>query len=66
MKMATAPLDEPTYVTGITGNAATLERLAEQIEAAENDEEREGLEAYRDMFAAHAADFDEIDPLPPT
>lgn len=65
MKMATAPLDEPTYVTGITGNAATLERLAEQIEAAENDEERAGLEAYRDMFAAHAADFDEIAPLPP-
>ena len=65
MKMATAPLDEPTYVQGTTGNAATLERLAEQIEAAESDEEREGLETYRAMFAAHAADFDEIDPLPP-
>ncbi len=65
MKMATAPLDEPTYVQGTTGNAATLERLAEQIEAAEDDEEREGLETYRAMFAVHAADFDEIDPLPP-
>jgi len=65
MKMATAPLDEPTYVSGINGNAATLERLAEQIEAAEDDEEREGLEAHRAMFAAHAADFDEIAPLPP-
>ena len=65
MKMATAPLEEPTYVQGTTGNAATLERLAEQIEAAEDDEEREGLETYRAMFAVHAADFDEIDPLPP-
>ena len=65
MKMATAPLDEPTYVQGTTGNAATLERLAEQIEAAESDEEREELETFRAMFAAHAADFDEIDPLPP-
>lgn len=64
-KMATAPLEEPTYVQGTTGNAATLERLAEQIEAAEDEEERAGLEAYRAMFAAHAADFDEIDPLPP-
>ncbi len=29
MKMATAPLEEPTYVTGINGNAATLERPAD-------------------------------------
>ncbi len=65
MKMATAPLEEPTYVSGVSGNARTLERLAEQIEAAEDDEERGELEAYRSMFAAHAADFDEIDPLPP-
>ena len=65
MKMATAPLEEPTYVQGITGNDGRLAQLAEQIEAAEDDEEREGLETYRAMFAAHAADFDEIDPLPP-
>ena len=65
MKMATAPLEEPTYVQGLSGNAATLERLAEQIEAAESDEEREELETYRAMFAAHAADFDEIAPLAP-
>ena len=65
MKLATAPLEEPTYVSGLTGNAARLAQLAEQIEAAEDDEGREGLEAYRAMFAAHAADFDEIAPLPP-
>ncbi len=65
MKMATAPLEEPTYVSGTAGNAATLERLAGEIEAAETDEAREELEAYRSMFAAHAADFDEIAPVPP-
>ena len=65
MKLATAPLEEPTYVSGLAGNAARLAQLAEQIEAAEDGEEREGLEAYRAMFAAHAADFDEIAPLPP-
>ena len=65
MKMATGAHEEPTYQRGLAGNAATLERLAEQIEAAEDEEEREGLEAYRAMFAAHAADFDEIEPLPP-
>lgn len=65
MKMATAPLDEPTYVSGINGNSGRLEGLAEQIEAAEDEEERANLEAYRSMFAAHAADFDEIAPVPP-
>lgn len=65
MKMATGAHEEATYQRGLAGNAATLERLAGEIEAAEDDEEREGLEAYRAMFAAHAADFDEIVPLPP-
>ena len=65
MKMATGAHQEPTYQRGLAGNAATLERLAGEIEAAEDDEQREGLEAYRAMFAAHAADFDEIVPLPP-
>ncbi len=65
MKLATAAHEEPTYLSGLAGNAATLEQLAAQIEAAEDDEEREGLETYRAMFAAHAADFDEIAPLAP-
>ncbi len=65
MKMATGAHEEATYQRGLAGNAATLERLAGEIEAAEDDEAREGLEAYRAMFAAHAADFDEIVPLPP-
>ncbi len=65
MKLAIAAHEEPTYLSGLAGNAARLAQLAEQIEAAEDDEEREGLETYRAMFAAHAADFDEITPLPP-
>ena len=65
MKLATAAHEEPTYLSGLAGNAARLEQLAEQIEAAEDDEEREGLETYHAMFAAHAADFDEIAPLAP-
>ena len=65
MKMATGAHEEATYQRGLAENAETLERLAGEIEAAEDDEERERLEAYRAMFAAHAADFDEIVPLPP-
>ena len=65
MKLATAAHEEPTYLSGLAGNAARLAQLAEQIEAAEDDEERERLETYRAMFAAHAADFDEIAPLAP-
>ena len=65
MKLATAAHEEPTYLSGLAGNAARLEQLAEQIEAAKDDEERERLETYRAMFAAHAADFDEIAPLAP-
>ena len=66
MKLATAPLEEPTYIDGITGNAATIERITQQI-AEEEDAERKGeLEAYLTMFKAHVADFDEIAPIPPT
>ena len=65
MKLATAAHEEPTYLSGLAGNAARLAQLAEQIEAVEDDEERERLETYRAMFAAHAADFDEIAPLAP-
>lgn len=64
-KLSTAPLDEPTYRSGLEGNAATLVRVKEQIAAATDDEERENLEIYLAMFAAHAKDFDEIDPVPP-
>ena len=65
MKLATAAHEEPTYLSGLAGNEARLEQLAEQIEAVEDDEERERLETYRAMFAAHSADFDEIAPLAP-
>ena len=65
MKLTTAPLDEPTYRRGLEGNAATLVRVKEQIDSTEDDEEREDLEIYLAMFAAHAKDFDEIDPVPP-
>ena len=65
MKLATSPLEEPTFRRGIEGNAAALVRLTEQIAAAEDDEERENLEIYMAIFAAHVKDFDEIAPVPP-
>ena len=65
-KLATAPLDEPTYVRQLKGNAATLERVRSQIEAAENPEERAELENYLAIYEAHAKDFDETAPVPPT
>ncbi|MEE2777365.1 MAG: MBL fold metallo-hydrolase [Acidobacteriota bacterium] len=64
-RLAGAPLDEITYINGLQGNAATLERLAKQIEEAEDDDERTGLEEYLAMFEAHVRDFDEIAPVPP-
>ena len=65
MKLRSGSLDEPTYTRGLSGNAATLARVKEQIASAEDDEERERLETYLAIFAAHVKDFDEIDPLPP-
>jgi glyoxylase-like metal-dependent hydrolase (beta-lactamase superfamily II) len=66
MKLATAPLEEPTYISGLRGNAATLERVKGQIEATDDAVERERLETYLELFAEHVKDFDEIAPLPPT
>ncbi len=66
MKLSTAPLDEPTYTRGLAGNAATLKRVEEQIASTDDNEERQQLETYLAMVSAHAKDFDEIDPLPPS
>ena len=66
MKLATAPLDEPTYTRGLAGNDARLTQLREQIAAATDEAEREQLEDELELFAAHASDFDEIVPIPPT
>lgn len=66
MKLATAPLEEPTYVSGLQGNAAMLERLETQIaEEADSDKKAE-IQAYYEMFREHAADFTEIRPMPPS
>ena len=65
MKLAGEPLEEPTYTRSAAGNQARLAQLDEEIAAAESDEEREKLEAFKAMFARHVADFDEIDPVPP-
>lgn len=66
LKLATAPLDEPTYTRGLVGNDARLTRFREQIAAAADAAEREQLEAELELFSAHARDFDEIAPIPPT
>ena len=66
MKLATAPLEEPTYTRGVVGNAARLARLEERIASAEDDAERQQLEAEFELFSAHVKDFDEIAPIPPT
>ena len=66
MKLATAPLDEPTYTRGVAGNEARLERMQEEIAGAADATERARLQADYDLFAAHVGDFDEIDPVPPS
>ena len=65
MKMSAEPLEEATYTRSAVGNQATLTRLADQIAAAADEEERKGLEDYLAMFSAHVEDFDEIAPVPP-
>ena len=64
-KMASAPLEEPTWTGTLAGNKATLARLQKQVAAEENGEKKSELQAYLEMFAAHAKDFEEVDPLPP-
>ncbi len=64
--LASGSLDEVTYTSGLAGNAATLERMTEQIAAAEDAEERQELETSLALFSAHVKDFDEITPTPPT
>ena len=66
LKLATAPLDEPTYTRGLAGNDARLARLRKEVEAATEAREREQLEAEFELFATHVRDFDEIAPVPPT
>lgn len=66
LRLATGSLDEPTYRSGLAGNARTLDRVKQQIASAEDASEREELETYLAMFSAHVKDFDEIDPLPPS
>lgn len=66
MKLATAPLDEPTYLSGIRGNAATIDRLTGEIESEADAEKRAEKAAYLEMFKEHVQDFNEIRPVPPT
>lgn len=66
MKLATAPLEEPTYIDGVNGNARTIARVSGQIQSEQNAERKADLEAYLEMFSAHVLDFDEIAPIPPT
>lgn len=65
-KLASAPLDEPTYQDGTNGNAATLERLRTSIAEESDPQRKQELADYLTLFAAHVQDFDEITPVPPT
>ena len=66
MKLATAPLEEPTYLDGVNGNARTIARVSEQIQSEQDPARKAQLEEYLEMFSAHVLDFDEIAPIPPT
>ena len=66
MRLATTPLDEPTYVRGLEGNASGLVRIQGQIDAEQDPEKKQDLQEYLAIFSAHVNDFDEIDPIPPT
>lgn len=66
MRLATTPLDEPTYVRGLEGNASGLIRIQGQIDTEQDAEKKKDLQEYLAIFAAHVKDFDEIDPIPPT
>ena len=66
MRLATTPLEEPTYVRGLEGNASGLVRIQGQIDAEQDPEEKKDLQEYLAIFSAHVNDFDEIDPIPPT
>ncbi len=66
MKLATAPLEEQTYLDGVNGNARTIARVSEQIQSEEDAARKAQLEAYLEMFSAHVLDFDEIAPIPPS
>ncbi|MEE2784856.1 MAG: MBL fold metallo-hydrolase [Pseudomonadota bacterium] len=66
MKLAGAPLKEPTYMSGLEGNAAMLERLVTQIAEEPDADKKAEIQAYYEMFREHAADFTEIKPLPPS
>ena len=56
---------DPTFIRGLEGNQATIERVMKEIAEAEDGEGKTALQAYLEMFRAHAADFDEIEPEPP-
>ena len=65
-KLAAAPLQEPTYVNGLKGNDATLERVKQQIAEEEDPGRKQELETYLELFTEHVRDFDETKPVPPT
>ncbi|NKC01319.1 MAG: MBL fold metallo-hydrolase [Pseudomonadales bacterium] len=64
-KLAGAPLEEDTYVSGIAGNKATIERVTAQIAEEKDTAKKAELQAYLEMFREHADGFAEIRPVPP-
>ena len=64
-KMAGDPLNEPTFQRELAGQGRTIAWLEGRLAAAENDEQREQLEAGLSMTKAHAEATREIAPVAP-
>jgi len=65
-KLAGAPLEEATYRNGVEGNDAVLKRLHNELEGVTDPKRKQELTDYLKLLSAHAKDFNEIDPVPPT
>ena len=65
-RLSGSPLEEPTYLAGMQGNADTLKRLEGIIAGEQDPVRKQEVTDYLALFRAHVSDFDEIDPVPPT
>jgi glyoxylase-like metal-dependent hydrolase (beta-lactamase superfamily II) len=63
--LAAAPLEDPGYERGVAQVRRAMTGLSERIESAEDQTERDQLEAELELVSAHLDDWDEIAPIPP-
>ena len=66
MKMAGSPLTEGTYVNGLSGNRAYVERLKEKLSKTEGADEKIQAQVQLDLISGHVKEWDEIQPVPPS